>query len=94
MADVATIGLLQERTIRRSEVLTEQLQGALNSRIVIEQAKGAIAQTHGMSVDEAFANLRGYARRTRRRLSDVAHAVVTDLESIPELSTPPPQPPS
>lgn len=94
VADVATIGLLQERTIRRSEVLTEQLQGALNSRIVIEQAKGAIAQTHGMSVDEAFANLRGYARRTRRRLSDVAHAVVTDLESIPELSTPPPQPPS
>jgi transcriptional regulator with GAF, ATPase, and Fis domain len=94
VADVATIGLLQERTIRRSEVLTEQLQGALNSRIVIEQAKGAIAQAHGMSVDEAFASLRGYARRTRRRLSDVAHAVVTNLDSIPELSTRPPQPPS
>jgi transcriptional regulator with GAF, ATPase, and Fis domain len=94
VADVATIGLLQERTIRRREVLTEQLQGALNSRIAIEQAKGAIAQAHGVSVDEAFASLRSYARRTRRPLSDVAHAVVTDLGDIPELSTPPPQPPS
>jgi GAF domain-containing protein len=92
VADVATIGLLQERTIRRSEVLTEQLQAALNSRIVIEQAKGVIAQAHGVSVDAAFASMRGYARRTRRRLSDVAYAVVTDLTSVPELSTPPPQP--
>jgi transcriptional regulator with GAF, ATPase, and Fis domain len=87
VADVATIGLLQERTIRRSEVLTEQLQGALNSRIVIEQAKGAIAQAHGVSVDEAFARLRGYARHTNRRLSDLAHAVVIDPTSIPVLST-------
>lgn len=86
VADVATIGLLQERTIRRSEVLTEQLQGALNSRIVIEQAKGAIAQAHGVGVDEAFARMRGYARGTRRRLSEVAHAVVADPDSIPELA--------
>jgi transcriptional regulator with GAF, ATPase, and Fis domain len=94
VADVATIGLLQERTIRRREVLTEQLQGALNSRIAIEQAKGAVAQARGVSVDEAFANMRSYARRTRRRLSDVAHAVVTDLGGIPELSAPPPEPPT
>ena len=86
VADVATIGLLQERTIHRSEVLTEQLQGALNSRIVIEQAKGAIAQARGVSVDEAFAKMRSYARGTNRRLSEVAHAVVTDLTSIPELT--------
>ena len=51
LADVATIGLLQERVIRRGEVLTEQLQAALNGRIVIEQAKGVIAQLHGVSVD-------------------------------------------
>jgi transcriptional regulator with GAF, ATPase, and Fis domain len=86
VADVATIGLLQERTIHRSEILTEQLQGALNSRIVIEQAKGAIAQAHGVSVDEAFARMRGYARGTNRRLSEVAYTVVTDPTSVPELS--------
>src|SRR4030095_10359429 len=47
VADVASIGLIQERAIRRGEVLTEQLQGALNSRVVIEQAKGAVAQARG-----------------------------------------------
>jgi transcriptional regulator with GAF, ATPase, and Fis domain len=93
VSDVATIGLLQERTIRRSEVLTGQLQGALNSRIVIEQAKGAIAQAHGVSVDEAFARMRAHARRTNRRLSDIAYAIVTDRTSIPDLSAQEPTPP-
>jgi transcriptional regulator with GAF, ATPase, and Fis domain len=87
VADVATIGLLQERTIHRSEILTEQLQGALNSRIVIEQAKGAIAQAHGVSVNEAFTKMRSHARRTNQRLSDIAHTIVTNPTSIPELST-------
>jgi GAF domain-containing protein len=85
LSDVATIGLLQERAIRRGEVLTEQLQGALNSRIVIEQAKGAIAQLHEISVDEAFVRIRAYARSHNRRLTDVAHHVVNDLFSVPEL---------
>jgi hypothetical protein len=62
LADVATIGLLQERAIRRGEVLTEQLQGALNSRIVIEQAKGVVAQARSVSVDEAFTLIREFAR--------------------------------
>jgi GAF domain-containing protein len=78
LTDVATIGLLQERAIRRGEVLTEQLQGALNSRVVIEQAKGAIAQAHGLSVDAAFTALREYARRTNRKLTDAAHDVLAD----------------
>jgi AmiR/NasT family two-component response regulator len=85
LSDVATIGLLQERAIRRGEVLTEQLQGALNSRIVIEQAKGAIAQLHDISVDEAFVRIRGYARGHNRRLTDVAHQIVNDLFSLPDL---------
>ena len=85
LADVAAIGLLQERAIRRGEVLTEQLQGALNSRIVIEQAKGAVAQAHGISVDEAFTLIRGYARRNNRRLSDVAR-VVADRGVLSDLS--------
>ena len=72
LAEVATIGILQERTVRRSEVLVEQLQTALNSRIVIEQAKGMLAEHATSSVADAFALLRGFARDTNRRLSDVA----------------------
>jgi GAF domain-containing protein len=86
LADVAAISLLQERAIRRGELLTEQLQGALNSRIVIEQAKGAIAQLRGVGVDEAFALIRDYARSHNRRLTDVAQAIVTDLSSLPGLA--------
>ena len=82
IADVATIGLLQERAIRRGEILTEQLQAALNSRIVIEQAKGAIAQHRGVTVDEAFELLRVYARSHSRRLGDVALAALQDPTSI------------
>ncbi|WP_433789694.1 GAF and ANTAR domain-containing protein [Actinoplanes sp. CA-252034] len=82
LTDVAVIGLLQERAIRRGEVLTEQLQGALNSRIVIEQAKGAVAQAHGLSVDEAFTALRGYARRTNRKLTDAAQDMLADPNKL------------
>ncbi len=85
LADVATIGLLQERAVRRGEVLTEQLQGALDSRIVIEQAKGALAQIHGCSVDEAFDLLRGYCRNHRLGLSEVARGVVSDPRTYPDL---------
>ena len=77
VVDVATIGLLQERAIRHSEVLAEQLQTALNSRIVIEQAKGALAQFHLISVDEGFTMLRRYARNRGRRLTDVATLVIS-----------------
>jgi transcriptional regulator with GAF, ATPase, and Fis domain len=86
LADVATIGLLQERAIHRGEVLTEQLQGALNSRVVIEQAKGALAHTHGIGVDQAFQRLRSYARNHNRRLVDLAQAVLTDPASVPDLT--------
>jgi GAF domain-containing protein len=85
LADVATIGLLQERAVRRAEVLSEQLQSALDSRIIIEQAKGAVAQLHSVSIDEAFQLMRGYARRNRTRLSDVAQAVVDDPTRLPSL---------
>ena len=87
LADIATIGLLQERTIRSAEILAEQLQSALNSRVSIEQAKGALARTHSIGVDAAFELMRDYARRHQHRLSDVAHAVVTDPGRHPDLTT-------
>lgn len=80
LADMATIALIQEQAVTRAEVLTEQLQVALNSRIVIEQAKGAVARSFGITVDEAFGLLRGHARSERRRLTDVAHDVVASPE--------------
>ena len=75
-ADVATIGILHERSIRETALLAEQLQGALNSRIVIEQAKGVIAHTHGLPIDEAFALIRTYARSHRLGISQVAARIV------------------
>ena len=88
LADVATIAILQERTVARAEALTEQLQGALNSRIVIEQAKGALAQLLGISVDEAFEILRTEARSSRRSLMLVA-AQVLDGDDLSGSQAPP-----
>jgi AmiR/NasT family two-component response regulator len=80
LADVATIAILQERSVTRAEALAEQLQGALNSRIAIEQAKGALARANGISTSEAFDLLRSEARTGRRRLFDVAQTVLAGLE--------------
>jgi len=91
LADIATIALIQERTIARSDALTEQLQGALNSRIVIEQAKGALAQLEGTTPVEAFEVLRREARSTRRRLVDVATDV---LDRLGPPGAAPPSPPA
>jgi ANTAR domain len=82
LADVATIGLLQQRAIRRSGVLTEQLQTALNRRVLIEQAKGILAERLNIDLADAFNQLRQAARSHNRRLSDVAQALI-DGEQIP-----------
>jgi transcriptional regulator with GAF, ATPase, and Fis domain len=76
LADVATIGLLQERSLRRGEIVAEQLQGALNSRVVIEQAKGKLAERLSIDTDQAFAILREYARNSNQRLTNVARTFV------------------
>lgn len=77
MADVATIGILHERNFRAADVLREQLQFALDSRVSIEQAKGVLAHTHGVSMDEAFGRMRSYARSNRLPLAEVARGLVT-----------------
>lgn len=87
LADVATIGLMQERAIRRADQLAEQLQGALNSRITIEQAKGAVAQIHGETTDQAFERIRTYCRRHGLRLGEVALAVLEQPALHPGLTT-------
>lgn len=76
MADVATIGILHERIVRQHEVVAGQLQSALDSRILVEQAKGVLAERLSISVDEAFALLRRHSRSTNSKLRDVAAAVV------------------
>jgi GAF domain-containing protein len=76
LADVATIGLLQERSVRRGETAAEQLQAALNSRVIIEQAKGKLAERLTIDTDRAFAMLLEYARNSGQRLTDVARNFV------------------
>ena len=76
LADVATIGLLQARAINRRDTLTEQLQTALNSRVLIEQAKGVLAERRHLDMEQSFTLLRSEARKTNRRLSELARAVV------------------
>ena|ERR1022692_3848354 len=102
LADVATISLLNERSLRRSETLNEQLQSALNSRVAIEQAKGKLAERLQVDMDQAFGLLRYYSRSRNRRLSELAMAFVDGSEQLPGLSAvplpvpakvPPPGPP-
>lgn len=87
LADAATIGLLHERAIRHAETVQEQLQGALNSRVIIEQAKGVLAAQHDLDPEDAFGALRSHARRQGMRLTDLARAVVERRPEAAEIAT-------
>jgi GAF domain-containing protein len=76
-ADVATIGILQHRALEDSGRLNQQLQIALDSRVVIEQAKGVVASDLAIPVDEAFTLIRDHARSNRIALREVASMIVT-----------------
>jgi GAF domain-containing protein len=76
MADVATIALLQHRAVLEAQVINEQLNSALNTRIVIEQAKGMIAERRNLDLETAFATLRSHARNHNLKLGLVAAAVI------------------
>ena len=89
MAEMAAIGLIQERALRERSLLTEQLQAALTSRVILEQAKGMLAEYLKVTVDDAFQLLRNYARNWNRKLSDVARDVVDRKIPSTELATRP-----
>jgi GAF domain-containing protein len=85
LADVATIAILQHQAVLAAQLVNEQLQNALNSRIVIEQAKGMVAERAGLDMEQAFASLRGHARRHNLRLVDVAADVINGTLSAAAL---------
>lgn len=86
LADVATVGILHERLLRQSSEVAGQLQGALDSRVILEQAKGMIAQASNVEVGEAFALMRAYARSGNRVLREVARDIVEGRLSVKELT--------
>ena len=88
MADVATIAILQHRAALEAQILNEQLNYALNSRIVIEQAKGMIAERETLNMEEAFSTLRNHARNHNLRLVDVARDIITAKLSVSSLDRP------
>ncbi|QXC60854.1 GAF and ANTAR domain-containing protein [Aquihabitans sp. G128] len=95
MADIATIGILHERTVSQHVALAGQLQAALDSRVVLEQSKGMVAEQTGTDAEAAFALIRAHARRSNQRLGEVARAIAErrisadDLRSSPHAEPPP-----
>ena len=97
LAHIASVAILQEHAPTPTTVMP-QLRSALISRVVVEQAKGFLRETLGVSVEEAFRLLRTYARTHNEHLTDVARRLVTDrhsrpvlLAAISEIATAPPQ---
>ncbi|MEO5898626.1 MAG: GAF and ANTAR domain-containing protein [Ilumatobacteraceae bacterium] len=76
LADVATIALVQDQATRAAAVREAQLQHALDSRVVIEQAKGMIAERAQLDLDAAFGRLRSHARSNNAKLTDLARRIV------------------
>ncbi|WP_051124654.1 GAF and ANTAR domain-containing protein [Amycolatopsis benzoatilytica] len=85
LTDIAAIGIVHEREIRECRRLTAQLQTALSTRVVIEQAKGLLSQASQLSVDEAFELLRGYCRREQQKISTIATMLVRNALSPEEI---------
>lgn len=83
-ADMATAYLVRASELAESRRLTAQLQQALDSRVVVEQAKGILAGELGITVDEAFHNLRRHSRENNLKLADLCHAVVNLGLRIPD----------
>ncbi|MGH9222427.1 MAG: GAF and ANTAR domain-containing protein [Acidimicrobiales bacterium] len=87
LAEVATNGILQQQAMREARLLGAQLQRALNTRVIIEQAKGLVAGRAGVSIEEALVLLRAYARRHNRRLQAIAELVLAGSLTLQDLAT-------
>lgn len=85
LADVATIGIMHQRVLAEAEIVNAQLQIALNSRVIIEQAKGVVAERGHLDMDQAFDLIRSTARNSNQGLADVARAIVDGVIDIPRL---------
>lgn len=88
LADVATIAILQHRAATEAKLLNEELSDALNTRIVIEQAKGMVAQRQGVDMEAAFTTLRDHARAHNLRLADLARDVTEGRQDLATLGHP------
>jgi GAF domain-containing protein len=95
LADVASITIVQDQSTRDLDAQKTHLQHALDSRIVIEQAKGMIAARLGVGMDEAFTRLRSHARSNNQGLTDLATRLIdgsVSLDALHEPGRPPPSP--
>lgn len=88
LAHVATIAILQHRALLDANTLNEQLDYALTSRIVIEQAKGIITESTHCGMDQAFSRLRAHSRNHNLGLTGVATAIVAGTLSANDLDEP------
>jgi GAF domain-containing protein len=88
LADVATIAIIQHRAAAEARLLNEQLAEALNTRIVIEQAKGMVAQQRSVDMSDAFTTLRDHARARNLRLADLARDVIEGRQDLASLGHP------
>jgi GAF domain-containing protein len=92
LADMASIAILQHRAALEAHTINEQLNAALTSRVLIEQAKGMLAERAGFDMTDAFNTLRRYARANNRRLADVAEDFINGTLPIASLTPQPPRP--
>jgi GAF domain-containing protein len=88
MADIATIGILQQRALHDSRAFSAHLEAAVASRIVIEQAKGIVAEHNQVGPDDAFRQIRRFARDHNRLLSDIADEIVAGALAPVSLTSP------
>jgi AmiR/NasT family two-component response regulator len=87
-AGAAEMPLLKERAVEDTETRAEELQDGLTARVMIEQAKGAVAQAHGVSVEQASAALRNYARKSNLQVAVIARSILVYPENAAKLPCP------